>query len=349
VFEDHEVTSENEHAIRSIRTRWSSIRNSNVVSIHYAFTTTEFHDTSLIIVSDYHPASATVADKPSNNNLSRPSRNSSPQQNTDPLEAVTWIYIAQVANALKAIHSTGLAARCIDVNKVVLTDENRVRLNGCAIDDLFDKRPLSLEDLQRRDFYDFGRFLVAVGAKHTGYTNSRVRASDPFLRCSERLKSVITWLLDHITEENNQGIDYLLDWISPNIADAFDASLRLNDELDSNLTKELENSRLVRLMTKLNCLTERPEHEHDRSWSPQGPRAVIALFRDYVFHQVDAQGNPVMDMGHMLASLNKLDAGVDEKMQLTTRDESNVIIVTYKEVKAEVDRAWQELSTRSAN
>lgn len=349
MFEGFEVTSENEHAVRSIRARWSPVVNSNVVSVHYAFTTTEFHDTSLIIVSDYHPASYTVADKPSSNTFPRPTRNSNSQQAPDPLETVMWNYVVQIANGLKAIHPAGLAARSIDINKVLVTDGNRIRLNGCAIEDLFDKQALNVEELQRKDFYDVGKFVLAVGAKHVGHSNSRVRAPDPFQKCSERLRSVIKWLLDHIKEENNQGIDVLLDWISPNITDAFDASLRLDDELQSSLMRELENSRVVRLMTKLNCLNERPEHEHDRSWSPQGPRAVIPLFRDYVFHQVDAQGNPVVDMGHILACVNKLDVGLEEKIQLMTRDESNIIIVSYKEVKAEINRAWQELMRRSTN
>lgn len=349
VFEGFEATSENEPAIRSVRARWPSVVNSNVVSVHYAFTTSEFHDSSLIIVSDYHPASNTVAEKPPVHASLRPIRTSTPQQTTDPLEAVIWNYIVQVANGLKAIHSAGLAVRSIDINKVLVTDENRIRLNGCAIDDLLDQQAVNLEDLQRRDFVDFGKFLQAVGAKHTGQHNSRVRAPDPFLKCSERLRAVIRWLLDHSKEDNNQGFDVLMQWLSPNITDAFDASLCLDDELQSNLSKELENSRAVRLMTKLSCLNERPEHEHDRLWSPQGSRALIPLFRDYVFHQVDAQDNPIVDMGHIVACLNKLDVGVDERIQLTTRDESNVIIVSYKEVKVEIDKAWQELMRRSAN
>lgn len=348
-FQDVEVTSENERAIRSIRTRWSPIVNSSVVSVHYAFTTTEFSDTSLIVVSDYHPASIAVADKPSVNALPRPARQIALQQTPDPVEAIVMNYIVQIANGLKAIHSAGLAARSIDIRKVLVTDENRIRLNGCATEELFDQQPSSLDGMQRQDFVDLGKFLQDVGKKHTGQPNSRSKFSDPFLKLSEHARSVIKWLLDHDREDNNQGIDVLLALISPNIADALDGSLRLDDELQINLSRELENSRIVRLMTKLNCLIERPEHKHDRSYSSQGSRTDIALFRDYVFHQVDAQGNPVVNMGHILTCLNKLDVGVEEKIQLSTRDELTIIIVSYREVKTEIEKAWQDLMRRSAN
>ncbi|KAK4695983.1 PAB-dependent poly(A)-specific ribonuclease subunit 3, partial [Lecanoromycetidae sp. Uapishka_2] len=352
-FPNFEATTENENAIKSIRTRWAPIVNSNIVSVHYAFTTTEFNDSSLMIVSDYHPASIVVADKPSISAFSRPTRTSALQQNAEPLEAIVWNYIVQIANGLQAIHAAGLAARTIDINKVLVTDENRIRLSGCAIESLFEKQPYNIEVLQEKDFLDFEKFLVAIGAKYMGHSNSRFRAQgqtpDPFSKCSARLKSIITWLHGHDRDQNSHDVGVLLEMISKNMTDAFDASLRLDDELQSHLSKELENSRIVRLMTKLNCLNERPEHEHDRAWSTQGSRAVIALFRDYVFHQVDAQGNPVVNMGHILTCLNKLDVGVEEKIRLTTRDESNIIVVSYKEVKLEIDRAWQDLMRRSTN
>ena len=100
---------------------------------------------------------------------------------------------------------------------------------------------------------------------------------------------------------------------------------------------------------KLNCLNERPEYEHDRSWQAQGTRTVIPLFRDYLFHQVDAHGNPVIDMGHILACLNKLDVGVEEKVTLTTRDEQSAILVSYKELKQAVESAWADLMRRAAS
>ena len=75
-------------------------------------------------------------------------------------------------------------------------------------------------------------------------------------------------------------------------------------------------------------------------WSETGDRYIIKLFRDYVFHQMDEQGNPVLNMSHVLTCLNKLDAGTDEKIMLVARDEQNCLVVSYKEIKACIDGAF---------
>ena len=57
------------------------------------------------------------------------------------------------------------------------------------------------------------------------------------------------------------------------------------------------------------------------------------LFRDYIFHQVDERGRPVLDLSHVLTCLNKLDAGVDERVTLTSRDSQSCLVVSYREVR----------------
>lgn len=274
-------------------------------------------------------------------------------RNTPPLisDDVLWGYIVQIANALKAVHSAKLAVRVFEPTKVIVTDENRIRLNGCALEDLLDSETHDIADLQRLDFHKFGNFILALGTNNMS-SSSRVRAVDVFAqnyyKGNPRLRTVVEWLLGHDRPESNEGVDVLIKLISSNAIDAFNSSLQLNDELYFSVNKEVDNSRIVRLMTKLSCLNERPEYEHDRTYSTQGPRAVLSLFRDYVFHQVNAQANPVVDMGHILSCLNKLDAGIEERIALTARDEQSVIVVSYKELKGALEGTWQELMRRSA-
>jgi hypothetical protein len=45
----------------------------------------------------------------------------------------------------------------------------------------------------------------------------------------------------------------------------------------------------------------------DPSWSETGDRYIIKLFRDYVFHQVNENGAPALDMVHVLTCLNKVN------------------------------------------
>jgi len=42
---------------------------------------------------------------------------------------------------------------------------------------------------------------------------------------------------------------------------------------------------------------------------------------------------PWLDMAHVVSNLNKLDAGVRDKICLMSRDEQNVLVVSYTELK----------------
>jgi len=44
----------------------------------------------------------------------------------------------------------------------------------------------------------------------------------------------------------------------------------------------------------------------DPRWSETGDRYLLKLFRDYVFHQVYDDGNPAVDLGHVVDTLNKV-------------------------------------------
>lgn len=63
-------------------------------------------------------------------------------------------------------------------------------------------------------------------------------------------------------------------------------------------------------MSKLNFINERPEFEKDPRWQEAGDRYMIKLFRDYIFHQVNEMGVPVVDMGHVMTCINKVSSGV---------------------------------------
>ena len=337
---------EAEAAIRSVQLNWKRVRSGNVVNVFLAFTNAGFGDSSLIFVTDYHPRSETLAQK----HLAPVSRFSHRNTNTYVPEPTLWGYVVQIANALKTIHSAGLAARIIDPGKVIMTSENRIRLNACGIMDVIQHDTLqSMADLQRLDLHQFGQLILKLGTSTLTNTITKPKQLlEQFSKLySPHLSGSVSWLSDHGRAERTDGIDVFLNNIAEAAFVIFDASLHVTDELSSDLARELENSRLVRLLTKLNFINNRPEYEQDSRWSEQGNRYYLSLFRDFVFHQVDAHGNPVLDLGHVISCLNKLDAGSEEKMTLMTRDESNVIVVTFREVKGCVDGAWGELVRRS--
>jgi len=54
----------------------------------------------------------------------------------------------------------------------------------------------------------------------------------------------------------------------------------------------------------------------------------------------------VIDLGHVLTCLNKVDAGSEEKVTLISRDEQSCFVVTYRELKKGIESAFQELMKR---
>ena len=61
----------------------------------------------------------------------------------------------------------------------------------------------------------------------------------------------------------------------------------------------------MRLLMKLAFINERPDDKG--YWSETGDRYIVRLFRDFVFHQKDEGNRPVLDCGHVLDALSKLD------------------------------------------
>lgn len=263
-------------------------------------------------------------------------------------ENVLWSYVVQIASALKAIHGNNLAAQTIVPSKVLVTSKNRLRLNGCGILDVVNyDRAIPLADLQQQDFEQLGRLILSIASNANATLNVQ-KAFDHLTRTyTARLKECVTWLLQpQIGEDGTpilKDIDTFLGHIATDIVQTYDAQLHADDVLTSTLMSELENGRLVRLMTKLGLINERPEYEHNPQWSETGERYYLKLFRDYVFHPVDADGKPVVDLGHVMGTLAKLDAGTSENVQLTSRDDQSVFVVSYKEVKKGVEAAFQEL------
>ncbi|RDA90774.1 hypothetical protein CP533_3609 [Ophiocordyceps camponoti-saundersi (nom. inval.)] len=332
----------NEHAIRSVKD-WRQIDNANVVSVHDAFTARAFGDSSLIFVHDYHPLSKTLAEAhfalgPGHGNRYQPK---------GPIpESVLWSYITQIANGLRAIHAADLAARCVDASKIILTDRNRVRLNACSILDVvqFDmRRPV--RDLQQDDLVQFGRTMLCLATSTPSPLMTNVNASiEQMSRSySPELRDTILWLLSPPQPSATKSMDEFVRGVAGHFVTSFDQSLRWGDELNADLSRELENGRMVRLMMKLGAINERYEFDGDRAWSENGERYMLKLFRDYVFHQVDANGRPVLDMGHMIRCLNRLDAGTEERICLISRDENTSFIVSYKELKKQLANSFSEL------
>ncbi|EME86281.1 uncharacterized protein MYCFIDRAFT_40108 [Pseudocercospora fijiensis CIRAD86] len=348
-IEGFRLTSE--ASIRTV-TSWKRLSNSSMVTVHDAFTGRWFGDSSLVVVTDFHPNSQTLAEK-----HLMPGRNAGRAGSQIVPENDLWGYIIQLASALKTIHSANLAAQSVMASKVLLTSKNRVRLNGCGVFDIikYDQQQ-SVRESQRKDLQDLGRLILCIAARSpSAHQNTHKSLELVSKSYSERLRICLAWLVappplpqDVQTQPSAKAAEYNVEALLTNIADkvvsCFDSALHYEDAVTTNLMGELENGRLVRLLTKLNVILERPDTSPSAAWSETGERYYLKLFRDFVFHQVDHEGRPVLDLGHIITCLNKLDAGIDEKIQLISRDEQSVFIVSYKEVKRGFEAAWSEIT-----
>ncbi|GAB5590090.1 PAB-dependent poly(A)-specific ribonuclease subunit 3 [Umbelopsis nana] len=324
----------NEMAMSTIE-NWRRIRHANVVSVREAFTTKAFGDHSLIFVYDYHPCSTTLFQAHFSSEAQQTGGNIS--------EKIIWSYITQITSALKAIHSSGLAARVIEPTKILLTGKNRIRLNCCgALDTIKYDGGQNLARFQQEDLLAFGKLVVALACNSLQAIQNLPNSFEYISHFySPDLKNLILYLLSKPMP--TKSIDEVISLIGPKILHEIDSAHHHSDFLESELSRELENGRLFRLLMKINFINERPEFDMDPSWSETGDRYIIKLFRDYVFHQVNENGAPAMDMVHVLTCLNKLDVGVDEKIMLMSRDEQSCLIVSYKEIKNCIISAFNDL------
>ena len=60
--------------------------------------------------------------------------------------------------------------------------------------------------------------------------------------------------------------------------------------------------------------------------------------------QVNSDGEPVMDFGHIYQTLALLDAGSEEKILLTSRDKRSLLVVSFADVKRCIEEAFLEIS-----
>ncbi|XP_014487952.1 PREDICTED: PAB-dependent poly(A)-specific ribonuclease subunit PAN3 isoform X2 [Dinoponera quadriceps] len=347
---------------------WKRLSHANLVQLREVFTTKAFGDHSMVFVYDYHPASETLLNKhfastelngytdpfSSDPNGHRPYSHTKNtilrQQHSSMLpESVIWSYIIQLTAAFRVVHAAGLAYRCLDPTKVLLTSQTRLRLSCASIPDVVTHdgnaaNPLALvPHYQQEDLVALGKLVLALACRSLiAVHRDNMSASIELITrsYSTDLRNLILYLLSN---QPRKSVTDLMPMIGARFYTQLDAAQLQSDVLENELAKELENGRLFRLLVKLATINERPELNMDPSWAETGDRYMLKLFRDYVFHQVTADGRPWLDMAHVVACLNKLDSGSMDKICLMSRDEQSVLVVTYAELRGFLETSFGEL------
>ncbi|KAJ1820388.1 PAB-dependent poly(A)-specific ribonuclease subunit 3, partial [Coemansia sp. RSA 2598] len=312
--------------------RWKAVQSPGVAQVHEAFTTRAFGDNSLVIVHDYKPLATSLKAKIIDSGVVVS-------------EAFLWSLVLQLASALRAVHSAGLAVQLLSASTISISPTNRVYINLCGLADVLAlSGGFNMNSAQQGDLHAIGRILGAIiGTSHENLISLQGQAQVvvPGAGFSVEFKELFSYLNRRLTPVI--AIDDILRLAGSRVFAELDAVRRDADLLHDTLRLEMANGRLVRLLCKMNFVTERAENNMDPEWSETGDRYLIKLFRDYVFHLVNESGKPVADMAHVVGNLNKLDAGSDEKVMLMSRDEKSCLVVSYREIKRCVEDAYKEL------
>ncbi|GMR43074.1 hypothetical protein PMAYCL1PPCAC_13269, partial [Pristionchus mayeri] len=360
------------HAFRPINAKafgpadaWKKVAACHVVQLRECFATRAFGDNSLIFVYDYHPLAESLKER----HFGRGGGTGGGVTMVDSMtgakilssyssgsagggghgagsgvpELLLWQYVIQLTAALRSIHALGLSARSIDISKVIIMGKCKLLLAACGVQDLVSPDHQQAQQLQSEDCVALGRLILALatGNQHAA-RRDLVNASLSLVSThySQDMKNLISIMLG---ANPRKTVADVMPMIGARFYHHIEALQSRVDLLENETARELENGRLFRLLCKLNTIVERPEYQMDSSWSETGDRFLIKLFRDYVFHQVTDQGKPWMDMAHIVSVMNKLDAGVSEKIELVSRDQDNVIICSYADLRRYIDVAFAEL------
>ncbi|XP_045458572.1 PAN2-PAN3 deadenylation complex subunit PAN3 [Melitaea cinxia] len=351
---------------------WRAVDHPNVVRLHRAFLAKEFGDHSLVLVYDYHYSCMTLMSRylsggaPGGGNDANgafhdpfSSDPDAPRPYTHQKnamlravacgallpEAVLWSILVQLTAGLRAIHATGLACRSLDPTKVVMNG-CRIRIAWCGIADAVHANNVDVAQAQQEDLTALGRLALALACR-TVHCDNLTACMDLVSRSySADLKNLILYLLS--SSSTRRSVTDLMPMIGARFYTQVEALERRADAFEEQLAREIDNGRLLRILIKMGVVNERPELNMDASWSETGDRYMLKLFRDYLFHSVTADGRPWLDQAHLASALNSLDGGSLAKVELMSRDEQSVLVVSYSELKHCLETAFEEVMQSAA-
>lgn len=81
----------------------------------------------------------------------------------------------------------------------------------------------------------------------------------------------------------------------------------------------------------------------DKSLNETGKRYLLKLFNDYLFGEIDKDGNVVIDYGFIIDVLYKVDNECNEKIALSSVDGKSLLIVSYSDIKHAMEECMFEM------
>lgn len=323
------VTPNTSHLGMQVTRKWYEVRHPAIVSLYGI----SIERNAVFFSHAYYPGAQTL-------------RQRYIDQRDEALpEALIWRIMVQLISGVRLVHLRAMAMRNISASHVILTSGTIARITGSGIVDMVeaDSRK-SVAEMQTEDCVKLGYLLLALVARHITTPKNAEQALQILTQnFSQDLQRLAGALL-----QGKSTIAQVSQMIAGRSYDELDQFMAAGDALHNHLRGEYESTRLLRLMFKLQHVNERPEFSRDNQWSETGDRYILKLFRDYVFHQVHAEhGTPMMDSGHVITALNKLDCGDPERILLSSRDNKDLLVVSYADIKNCLDTAFEALNAEA--
>lgn len=302
---------------------WKKIKCANVVDIKDAFTTMAFGaSSSLVVVYDYWPCALTLA-------ATHAATKVVP-------ESTMWSYLCQLVNAVRAVHAVGVAARhTLDASKIIVTNSSRLRLLAGALDDILDESERDVKSLQQQDYELLLKTMLSLcNVVDFPAATATATVFEPLLKIySEKLVLALRLL----AEPNMNIEEYVQTHLAIRLLDVMNGLEDAHDYTEATLLTELENARLVRLLAKIEFVANENVNVIN------SPHNVISMFRAHVFQHRDEFGRPAVDLARVICELNKLDAGIAERILLVSSDEKQCIVASYREIRDVIHGAFRRL------
>lgn len=263
-----------------------------------------------------------------------------------PKENDMWSFICQIFSALKYLHSKGLYYGCMHLRKVLLSPQmKRIHLNAIGQYKLFnDTSSTTMDELQTKDIRDTARILLQLALcekeeiLEKDFDNKIDQLSGKFT------KGFISFLKT-LHSDKWTAKDVIKQHLGLHMMQEANTLHSHNDTMERELTKEIENGRLFRLLVKLNHVVQRIAYDpHPGRWEKQGDYYILKLFYNMLFRP-QKKINGIIDWVHIVENLNKLDVGASESVLLASEDNQTILTLSYREIRECFQSAWRELVT----
>jgi PAB-dependent poly(A)-specific ribonuclease subunit 3 len=329
--------------LHQVQASWSRLVNPNIVPLREVFTQSR----ALYLVHDYIPGAQNLREFIA-------ARTNASGNATLINESVIWSLLMQILGGIRAVHDAGMACRDLNPSRLLISGRLRIRLACAGLIQALEP-PSTSQNLSDQQFEDLiwlsriGLCLCTMSVR--GLTD--VQGSLQFMqsRYSPELMMFICHPIKAQLNKQRCNVNDLVTLATPALLTECDTLYAQADTLEEQMGRMYDCDRMFKLMSKITLVCERPPPPGVKpadSWSDTDDRYVIKLFRDYVFHQIDDRGQPVVDFGHVIDCLNKLDAGIPERILLASRDGRSFLVVTYADVRLCIEKSFQELFQTSA-